>query len=95
MSMEQGLYAQVIMLHREDLKFVATDKNKNEAKFKFQGQYAISKQWFDLDFDWITVDFSTREPDFCKKLFQIHDNTQDINTFRLFQVTIGNAKCVE
>ena len=37
MAMEQGLYAQVIMLHREDLKFVATDKIKNEAKFKFQG----------------------------------------------------------
>ena len=40
MAMEQGLYSQVIMLRREDLKFVATDKRKNEAKFKFQGQYA-------------------------------------------------------
>ena len=37
MVMEQGLYAQVIMLRPKDLKFVATDKNKNEAKFKFQG----------------------------------------------------------
>ena len=38
--MEQELYAQVIRIRRKDLKFVATDKNKNEAKFKFQGQSA-------------------------------------------------------
>ena len=30
-----------------------------------------------------------------KKLFQIHDNTQDTNTFKIFQVPIGNSKCVE
>ena len=30
-----------------------------------------------------------------KKLFQSHDDTQDINTFECFQVPIGNAKCVE
>ena len=35
MAMEHVLYAQVIMLCRKDVKFVATDKNKNEAKFKF------------------------------------------------------------
>ena len=35
MSIEQGLYAQVIILRRKDLKFFATDKNKSEAKFKF------------------------------------------------------------
>ena len=29
----KGLYAQVIMLRQKDLKFVAADKNKNEAKF--------------------------------------------------------------
>ena len=34
MAMEQGLYAQVVNICRKDLKFVATDKNKNEAKFK-------------------------------------------------------------
>ena len=37
MTMEQGLYAQLIMLRWKDLEFVATDKTKNEAKFKFQG----------------------------------------------------------
>ena len=30
-----------------------------------------------------------------KKLFQIHDDTQDTNTFKLFQVPIGIQKCVE
>ena len=95
MKMEQGLYAQVIMLHRKDLKIVAIDKNKNEAKFKFQVQSARSKCWFELDFDWIEVNFSTWEPDLYRKRFQIHDYTQDTNTFKNFQVPIGNAKCVK
>ena len=47
--MEYSLYEQVFKLWRKDLQFVAADKNKNEAKFKFQGQYAISQLWFDLD----------------------------------------------
>ena len=95
MEMEQSLYSQVIRIRRKYLKFVATDKNKNEAKFKFRGQSARSQRWFDLDFDWVEVNFSTSEPDFYKKIFQIHDNTQDIHTFRFFQVPIVNAKCVE
>ena len=52
------------MLCGKDLKYAATDKNKNAAKFKFQGQSARSQRWFDLDFDWIEVNFSTREPIF-------------------------------
>ena len=95
MVLEQGSYAQVIMIRRKDLKFVATYKNKNEAKFKFQGQSERSQRWFYLDLDCIEVNFSTREPDLYKKLFQSHDDTQDINTFKCFQVPIGNAKCVE
>ena len=75
--------------------FVASDKDKIEAKFKFQGQSVISQQWLDLDFDWIEVNFSTREPDFYKELFQSHDDTQDNDTFTSFQVPIGNEKCVE
>ena len=50
-STEQGLYEQVIMLRRKDLIFFATDKIKNEAKFKFQGQSEKSQRWFELDFD--------------------------------------------
>ena len=37
----------------------------------------------------------TREPDFYKKIFQSHDNEQEIDTFRTFQVPIGNAKVVK
>ena len=51
MAMEQSLYAQVVKLCRKDLKFVATDRNKKEAKFKFQSQSARSQLWFDLDLD--------------------------------------------
>ena len=95
MVIEQGLYAQVIMLHRKDLKCFVTDKNKYEVKFKFQGQSARSQRWFDLEFEWIEVNFSTHEPDFYEKLFQSHENKQDTNTFKFFQVPIENAKCVE
>ena len=48
MAMEQSLYAQVFKFCRKDLKFVVTDKNKNEAKFKFQGQSARSQIWLIL-----------------------------------------------
>ena len=65
--MEQSLYTQVVKLLRKDLKFVATDKNKNEAKFKFQGQSARSQIWFDLDLDWIEINFSYREPNLYKE----------------------------
>ena len=64
MAMEQSLYAQVIMFRQKDLKFDAADENKNESKFKFQGQSARSQLWFDLDLDCIDINFSTREPDF-------------------------------
>ena len=85
MAMEQSLYAKVVKLLLKDLKFVATDKNKNEAKFKFQGQSSRSQLWFDLDLDWVEINFSTREPDLYKKKFQSHDDTQDDNTFKMFK----------
>ena len=43
MAMEQSLYAQVIMFWKKALKFDAADENKNESKFKFQGQSARSQ----------------------------------------------------
>ena len=95
MDIEQGLYAKTVMIIQKYLKFIAKNKNNNEAKFKFQGQSARSYCQFDTDFDWIEVNFSTREPDFYKKLFLSHEDTQDTNTFKLFQVPTGNSKCVE
>ena len=88
MAMEQILYAQVFKLCRKDLKFVSADKNKSAAKFKFQGQYVRSQLWFDLDLDWIDITVSTREPDFYKKLFQSHDDTQDDNTLKNFKLQL-------
>ena len=81
MTTEQGLYAQVVKLSRNGLKFIAEHKDKNEAKFKFQGQSAISQRCFDLYFDLIEVNFSMCDPNLYKKLFQSHDDTQDTNTF--------------
>ena len=95
MTIEKSLYAQVINFRRKDLIFDAADKNKNESKFKFQGQSARSQLWFDLNLDWIDINFSTREPDFYKKLFQSHDDKQDKYTFKTLQVPIGNAKVVK
>ena len=43
MAMEQGLYAKVFMNRRNYLKITESNKNKNEAKFKFQGQSARSQ----------------------------------------------------
>ena len=66
MATEQGLYSQVVVFHRKDLTFTEANNNKNEAKFKFQGQSVISQRWFNLDLDWIEVNFSTHEPNFYK-----------------------------
>ena len=93
MAVGKVLYAQVLVIRHKYLEF--TEANKNEARFKFQGQSARSQSWFYLDLDWIKVNFSTSEPDFYRKLFQSHENTQDTNTFKIFQVPIGNSKCVE
>ena len=81
MAMEQILYAKVVKLRRKYLLFDAADKNKTESKFNFQGKYARSQLWFDLDLDYIDMHFSTREPYFYKKLFQIHDDKQDEDAF--------------
>ena len=81
----------MVKLRQKDLKFIETNNNKNEAKFKFQGLSARSKRWFDLDFDWIELYFSTCETYFYKIFFQSHDDTQDTNTFKSFQVPLGNS----
>ena len=95
MSMWQTLYEQVVKIRRKDLQFFVADKNKSEAKFKFQGQSARSQLWFDLDLDWIDIHFITCEPDLYKKIFQSHDDKQDNIMFKTFHVPIGNAKFVK
>ena len=63
MFMEQGLYAQVVMICRRDLKITEENKNKNYNKFKFRGQSERSQCWFNIDFDWMEENFSASEPD--------------------------------
>ena len=77
------------------MNITEANKNKNKDKFKFQGQSTRSQRWFDIAFDWIKENFSTREPDFYKKIYQSHDETKDTNKFIMFVVPIGNAKNVE
>ena len=58
MATEQGLYAQVVMLCRKGLNITESIKNKNEHKFKYQGQSERSQHWVDLDFDWTEENLS-------------------------------------
>ena len=57
-AMEQGIYAKVVKVVWKDLKFIAENKNKNEAKYNFRGQSAWSQRWFDVDFDWTKVNLA-------------------------------------
>ena len=41
------------------------------------------------------MNFSTREPNFYKKLFQSHNDKQDKDTFKTFKVPIENSKVVK
>ena len=68
MAMEQGLYAQVVMIHRKD----SDNKKEKEKtkKYNFQGKYARSILWFDLDHDWFEENLRTREPNFYKNFIK-------------------------
>ena len=59
---------------------------------KSQYQSGRSQRWFDLDFGWIEENFSTREPDLYKKIYQRYDEAQDTSKFKMFIAPIRNAK---
>ena len=80
------------MLRRKELNITEA---KKKTRFKFQGQSARSQCWFDLDFDCMKENLSTREPNFYRKTFQRHYKTQYTNIFKMFEVSIRNSKCVE
>ena len=64
-SLEQGLYAQVFMIHRSNSDGI---KEKYKTKtINFQGRPARTKHWFYLDRVWLKGNFMTREPYFYKK----------------------------
>ena len=51
MSLENGLYAQVVMIRRREL-YDKKEKYKTKT-YNFQGQSARKKHWFDLDHEWL------------------------------------------
>ena len=53
---------QVVMIRRRNL-YDTKEKDKTK-KFNFQGQSARTKNWFNLDHEWLKETFMTREPDF-------------------------------
>ena len=58
----------------------------------FQVQSARSSHWFDIDMKWAEENFSTRYPQFYKKLFQTNNEGQSGITYHIFTVPIGNSK---
>ena len=62
MALEQGLYAQVVMMRRRNL-YDIKEKYRTK-KFNFQGKSARTKHWFDIDSEWLRKSFMSREPYF-------------------------------
>ena len=61
-------------------------------KYLFQGHSARSKNWFDLDIEWVKENIITREHQFYKRLFQTNIEVQSGIKYPIFPVTIGNEK---
>ena len=82
MALENGLYAQVFMIHRRE-----SDNKKEiwDKKYKFQGQSARKKHWLDLDHKWLQEYFMTHEPDFYKNYIKLN----------LGVIIQKNIKCLE
>ena len=57
MALGPGLYEQVVMIHRRNLDDIKKDKTKT---FNFQGRSERTKQWFDIDHEWLKHNFMTR-----------------------------------
>ena len=66
MSLENWLYAQVVMIRRRQLDD-KKGKYKTE-KYNFQGQSARTKRWFGLDHDYLNENLMTGETYFYKTL---------------------------
>ena len=59
-------------------------------KYNFQGKSAGSRRWFDLDHEWLKINFMTREPYFYIKLYQTKFRGDDTKTFKIiFVLPIG------
>ena len=90
MDTEQGLYSQVVMIHKKDLDG-KNEKEKTE-KYNFQYKSARSKCWIDLDHEWLEEIFKTGEPEFYKKLYQINIKGEEMKIYQFFVVLIDNEQ---
>ena len=67
-------------------------ENENTKKYQFQGQYARSTRWFDLDHEWLEEKFYTSEPGFYINLYKMNSEGQEMGTYKIFVVPMGNNK---
>ena len=58
--MEEILCAQVARIRRKSMVQNKYNGKEPTSKYLFQGQYARSKHWLDLDMEWVEEIFSTR-----------------------------------
>ena len=61
MALENGLYAQLVMIRQRQSYDKKVKNNTN--KYNFQEQSAKTKHWFDIDHEQLKENFMTREPD--------------------------------
>ena len=91
-ALEEILYAHVVRICRKSMVQKKDTGKQPKRKYLFQEQSARSKHWFDLDIEWFEEKFSTREPQFYKRLFQSNIEGQSGITYTIFPVPVSNAK---
>ena len=89
---EESVYAQVVRICRKNMIENKYTGKKTKRKYLFQGQSAKSKYCFDIDIEWVEGNFSTREPQFYKRLFQTKIKDQSGIPYTIFPVPIENVK---
>ena len=95
-NIEKSHYKKVYM--RRWLGFVlkywfrGVNRQKTKRKYLFQGNYKILNNWFYIDIEWIEENFSTREPQFYKSLFQSNIEGQSGSKHPTFSVPTENEK---
>ena len=79
-------------IHRKIMGQKKDTGEQPRRKYLFQGQSEISKHWLDLDMEWVEENFSKRELQFYKRLFQTIIEGQSGITYLIFPVTFVNVK---
>ena len=83
----------VVIICQKDLYNKKERENNN--KYHFQGKSVRSKLWFDIDHEWLEEKFFTWEPDFYTKLYKMNIKGQEMETYQIFFVPMGNTNITE